>query len=83
MTETLEFAPPVGYQRMRIGQIVDFLFGSLPNTERETKRRSVFNWIRHHRLRAKQVDGIRGVYDVDVESLKLLKATILPREVGC
>jgi hypothetical protein len=74
----LDSAPPAGYQRMRIGRIVDFLFGRLPRAERETKRRSVHNWVRGHRLRAKKVDGVRGVYDVEIQSLTLLKSTIHP-----
>jgi hypothetical protein len=78
MTLFLASAPPADCQRMRIGQIVDFLFGPQLKQRRDTKRRSVFNWIRGQRLRAKKVDGLRGVYDVDIQSLTLLKATIRP-----
>ena len=76
----LEAPPPAGYQRMTIGQIVNFLFGPLLDTERDNKRRTVHDWIRKQRLRANKLDT-RGSYDVDIQSLTLLKATIPPPRI--
>ena len=70
-------APPrPGFQRMTIGEIVTYLFGKqCQGAARESKRRSVNNWIRNGKLRA-ETTGCRGLYDVEIESLRLRRETL-------
>ena len=70
--------PPPGFQRMRIGHIVNFLFGPLPRKKREYKARTVNYWIHEQRLLAVRVS--KGIYDVNIESLKLLRDSLLRSE---
>ncbi len=68
--------PPPGCQRMSMAHIVNFLFGPLPRKKREYKARTVNYWIHERRLLAERVST--GIYDVNIESLKLLRESLLP-----
>jgi hypothetical protein len=74
-------SPEEGHQRMRIGQIVEYLWPDCPAASRDNRRRLVHAWIATGRLTAVKTE-VRGMYDVLRESLIMLKES-LPRQVRC
>lgn len=67
---------------MRMAQLVFFLFGALPKEERDSKRRLIYGWIRDRRLLATPVASRKGLYDVLVASLEMLRQTLEPGMSG-
>ncbi len=78
--DSIVTAPPSGWQRLRRGQIVRSLFGSLPREERKNAWRKVCSFIRKGELLARPADSTKRTYDVNIQSLEARRQTLKASE---